>query len=107
MECPRCDSGDIELLPPSQISPRPGYLCKGCGAKLRASGTLPLYLAALAIGAGLFGLFAYLALGFEGDHGMPLKGFWLAGVGLVCAGYAVMQLRRPVPRQGPPDSDAS
>jgi hypothetical protein len=105
MKCPKCDSCEVERLPPSPISPQPGYLCNGCGAKLRAPRTLPLYLVALALGAGLFGLFLYLILGFEGNHPMPLKGFWLAGVGLVCAGYAVIQLARPVPRRDRPDSD--
>jgi hypothetical protein len=105
MRCPRCDSSDVEQLPPSQITPRPGYRCNNCNAKLRAPGTLPLYLLVLLLGTGLFGLFAYLFLGFEGEERMPLKGFWLGGIGAVCAGYSVVQLLRPVPRQDPPNTN--
>jgi hypothetical protein len=38
---------------------------------------------------------------------MPGQGFELAGLGLVCAGYAVMQLTRPVPRWDWQDTDVS
>lgn len=105
MECPRCGSTRVERLPPSQISPHPGYKCGECGVVMRASKMLVPYLIVLALGAGLFGLFLFLLLGGEGDHPMPLKGLWLAGLGLVCSGYSIMQLMRPVPRRNRVNSD--
>jgi DNA-directed RNA polymerase subunit RPC12/RpoP len=98
MECPQCGSPNIERLPPSQISPHPGYRCSACGKLMRAPGMLFLYLAVLVIGVGLGGLFLLLVLG-DAEERIPLRAIWLAGAGLLCAGYAVMQLARPVPRQ--------
>src|SRR5438132_2235077 len=98
MKCPRCDSSDVQRLPPSQITPRPGYQCNDCGVKLRAPGTLPLYLTAVLLGGGLIALVAYVALGGAGARKMPAGGYGLGAMGLVCAGYALMQLARPVPR---------
>ena len=68
MECPRCASAEVERLPPSQISPHPGYKCRACGVKMRAPGMLFPYLVVLALGVGLSGLFLYLLLGGEGDQ---------------------------------------
>jgi hypothetical protein len=49
MECPKCESTKVERLPPSPISPHPGYRCGECGTKLRAPGMLVAYIAVLVV----------------------------------------------------------
>ena len=100
MECAKCGSYQVDRLPPSQITPHPGYRCGDCGLKMRAPGMLPLYLLVIVLGGGFAALVIYLALGGEGDKQMPAKGIWFAGVGIFCVGYALMQIARPVPRRG-------
>jgi hypothetical protein len=58
-----------------------------------------VYLVALLLGVGLGSLVLFLALGGAGDDRMPLKGYVLAGMGVVCAGYSLMQMMRPAPRR--------
>lgn len=67
---------------------------------------LPVYLLVIALGGGFAGLVLYLVLGGEGEQGMPAKGLWLAGVGLVCVGYSLMQIARPVPRRSRRDGES-
>jgi DNA-directed RNA polymerase subunit RPC12/RpoP len=44
VECPKCGSIRVERLPPSQISPKPGYRCNNCGLKMRSTGMLLVYV---------------------------------------------------------------
>ena len=99
MECPKCRSARVEKFPPNQISPRPGYRCRNCGAKLRDPGMGFVYLAVLALGSALGGFHLYFTLWYEHDEPKPLQGLWLAGLGSVCAGYSLAQLMRPKPRR--------
>jgi hypothetical protein len=99
LECRRCASVRIEKLPPSSISPHAGYKCGECGTIMRAPQMLFPYLIVFMLGTGLASLFIYLMLGYQGDHGMPARGFWLFGLGLICAWYALRQLTRPAPRK--------
>ena len=98
MECPKCGSSSVEKLPPSQISPHPGYLCSNCGIKMRSHGMLFVYLFVLLIGSGLCVLCAWLLLEAGGGD-RPIRVAWLGVVGFVVAGYSVMQIARPVPRR--------
>jgi len=99
MECPRCASERVERLPPSGITPHPGYRCGACGVVMRAWGMWFPYLVVLALGSGLVGLFLFMLFDRTRSDPMPLRAFWLIGLGLVCAGHAVLQLMRPVPRR--------
>ncbi len=99
LTCPRCKSAEVKSLPPSSISPDPGYACQGCGAKLRPPGTLPLYLAAFLFGSTVVAVVAYLIVVGEGGRRMSIVGGIVFAVPwLVGAGYAVMQLIRPTAR---------
>jgi hypothetical protein len=101
LECPSCRSPQVERLPPSQISPRPGYRCGGCGALLRERGTLPIYLLVLAIGCGFVGLFVYL---LATGHAGPER-FVTPLIGGICAIYSIRQLMRPVPQRRARDTE--
>jgi hypothetical protein len=57
------------------------------------------YLVALALGAGVAGVFLYPVFGGGGDKRMLVLGLGLVCTGLVCAGYSLVQLLRPVPRR--------
>ncbi len=96
MECPKCGSSQVERLPPSQISPKPGYRCNDCGSKLRSPGMYVVYLAILLIGLTCVvgSIFAMVTL--DGTD-RPFRVLWLAGAGAVVAGYSAMQLARPAP----------
>lgn len=109
MNCPKCDSPNVTKLPPSQITPKPGYRCEDCGAKLRAPGTAIMYLFVMAIGVAMFVLIGGLFVSGEMNGRIPLKAFWIAGIGVICAVYSVSQLVRPVPRddRGHPGSGPS
>ena len=99
MECPKCDSDRVEELPPSQISPRPGYFCRNCGAKLRDPKMGCVYIAVLALGL-ILGAVALVTLVIaEEDWGAKLGRIGFLGMCLVCSGYAVAQLMRPTPRR--------
>jgi hypothetical protein len=98
MECPKCGSSQIERLPPSQISPHPGYRCNNCGAKMRSSGMLFVYLFTMLLGLAFCGVAAYVLLDSDGG-GRPVKTGWLGVVGLVVSGYSAVQIARPTPRR--------
>jgi len=100
MECPKCESSQVVRLPPSQISPHPGYRCTDCGLKMRESGMLFVYIIVLVIGLAVGGLFVSMAIARENDN-FPYRGLWLAGAGLVVAGYSAMQIARPAPLSKP------
>src|SRR5262245_43768710 len=102
MRCPRCDSSEVTRLPAGSISPHPGYVCGGCGLKMRARGLGFVYLAVFLLGAGLAAGVAYAAL-HEGAR--ALNALHLAGVGVVAALYALFQLLRPTPRREPGPED--
>ena len=99
MECPKCDSDRVEELPPNQISPRPGYRCRNCGAKLRDPKMGCVYFVVLAL-ALVLGAVALVTLVIaEEDWGAKLGRIGFLGMCLVCSGYAVAQLMRPTPRR--------
>jgi hypothetical protein len=104
LECRKCGSAKVEKLPPNGISPRPGYVCKECGAKMRAPGMLVPYVVVLVLGVGVAGLFLSPLFG-GGDKELLVQGLWFVGVGLICAGYSLRQIVRPVPRRVPHESD--
>jgi hypothetical protein len=97
-ECPRCDSTAVVRLPPSSITPHPGYKCHGCGVKLRARGMGVVYAVVLVIGSVMFVAFV---IGGAGDKPKVF------GLGAVCAVYSAVQLLRPAPRRhtSPPTLD--
>jgi hypothetical protein len=67
---------------------------------MRAPGTLVPYIVVLALGMSIGGFFLHFMLFWDGDgERKPLKGFWLSGLGFVCAVYSLLQLIRPLPRQ--------
>jgi hypothetical protein len=104
VKCPRCGSPAVERLPPNQISPRPGYRCRDCGSKLRSPGTYVVYLVVLLISlSGVVGI-GYAMVEFGGAD-RPFRMLWLAGVGLVVAGYSAVQLSRPTPLNRPAADD--
>src|SRR5205814_5476605 len=99
MRCPRCDSPEVTRLPASRISPHTGYVCGGCGLKMRARGLGFVYLVVFLLGAGMASGMAY---GFvSGAGARPLKALYLAGLGFVAALYAPPQLLNPTPRREP------
>jgi hypothetical protein len=95
MECPRCDSDRVERLPPSEISPYPGYRCRDCGTLMRSRGTLPLYLIVLFVGCAF--LIGFIVLLASGEVGFVLPGGSVI-IGTICAVYSIRQILRPVPR---------
>lgn len=103
IECPRCGSPEVERIPRNQIDPFRRYLCVNCGVKMRTCGSLFPYLVVLMLGLAIFAMFVYLALGFEGEQRMSIGSFGLAGLGLVCAAYSLVQIMRPIPVRNKPD----
>src|SRR5688500_5888704 len=104
MKCPKCGSTTVEKLPPSQISPHPGYRCNGCELKMRSHGMVFVYLFTLLFGLALCILCVTLLVVTEGSE-RPLKMLWLGGVGVIVAGYSVAQIMRPVPLKDTHTSD--
>ncbi|WP_020470563.1 hypothetical protein [Zavarzinella formosa] len=100
MECPKCGSSQVKRLPPSQISPHPGYQCGECGIKMRSSGMLFVYLLTLLIGIAIGAVMVYMLIEEDGGN-RPFQAAWLGAAGLIVAGYSVMQIARPVPRPQP------
>ena len=98
MECPKCSSNQVERLPPSQISPKPGYRCNNCGLKMRSSGMLVVYVFILFIGLAFFLVALYATLD-DGDRILDALAY--GQIGLVVAGYSLLQIARPVPRRTP------
>jgi len=106
MNCPKCGSNRIEKRPPSQITPNSGYICIKCGAVLRGHGTLPIYIAALAIGIAFFVVMAGMLISEPGELGAKIpQALGLAAMGIVCSGYSLMQLLRHVPTGNPDEHD--
>jgi hypothetical protein len=101
MECPKCDSDRVEELPPNQISPRPGYRCRNCGAKLRDPKMGCVYFVVLALGLVLGAVALVTLVIAEEDWGAKLGRIGFLGMCLLCSGYAVAQLMRPTPRRTP------
>src|SRR5262245_27785344 len=101
MECPKCKSRRVEALPPNQISPRPGYLCRNCGAKLRDPKMGCVYVVVLALGLVLGAVCLGTILIVAEDWGAKLGRIGFLGMCLLCSGYAVAQLMRPTPRRTP------
>lgn len=97
MKCPKCDSTQLLQLPANQITRRPGYKCTNCSAHLRAPGTFILYFAVIILGIGLFSLFIFAYIEDKKNE-LPLRGFWICGLALFCAGYGLFQLSRPTPK---------
>jgi ribosomal protein L37AE/L43A len=102
-ECPNCDSRNVVRRPPSQISPHPGYVCRDCGTVMRARGMAVVYLAVLLIAIGFLSLFGYLASIGEFKVGNA----WKPILAVVCAGYSIRQLFRPVPKRVELDDEAA
>jgi len=67
---------------------------------MRESGMLFVYIIVLVIGLAVGGLFVSMAIARENDN-FPYRGLWLAGAGLVVAGYSAMQIARPAPLSKP------
>src|ERR1041385_3546168 len=97
LECPYCGSDQVKRLPPVKIalfdnqpiSAYTSYQCGECGKKMRARGSLVVYLFVLALGIGLLVAFGFLMFS-EDQHGVriPLfKPIWLLPLRLICPGY--------------------
>jgi len=101
LECPRCGSPNVARLPADPISPRPGYRCANCGAKLRDRGMLVVYLVVLLIAAGVAAVNVYVMA----EEGVRLGILVMLTVCMACAGYSLMQLARPAPRRRRAEDD--
>ena len=99
MECPKCGSAEVKQLPPDQISKHPGDRCGNCGLKMRSAGMLLPYMFTLLIGLAFFAGTGYMLID-EDAGGRVLKAAFLGVVGIVVAGYSVIQIARPVPKRG-------
>ena len=89
MRCAACKAPGIEALPPNKFSRRPGYVCPGCGAKMRPPGSIGGYVFAIALGgfASLLGLTGLVIGVSAGESGDPrIKG----GVMIMILGAAVI-----------------
>lgn len=104
MECPRCNSTEVARLPPSQISPHPGYHCQQCGLKMRSHGMFYVYLFFLLFGLVVSAIPVIVFLIF-GEDEKVLKTSWLLVAGLVVCGYSAMQIARPTPRGKPNETN--
>ena len=90
--CPRCDSSCVGELPSDGVSPFPGYLCQGCGLRMRPHGTSIFYSIVLALSVGLAACFAVLSWTTGEGYLVPFPFM------VVVAVYSVRQLLRPTPR---------
>ena len=97
LTCPRCGSGRLARLAKNDISPFRGYRCESCQRRLRDPGSLVSYLVVLVLG--LFFTAAMLA-DFDQPGIVPDVGRTVVFVtiGLVCVGYAAIEIARPAPR---------
>ena len=89
--CPKCELGDLQKLPPNQISRNPGFFCPHCDTKLRDSNSTLILAGIVLLGsmmavAGLFitlvGLPEKVATGRRGPIFLLIAGavvsFWAA-----------------------------
>lgn len=101
LQCAKCEAAAVKKLPPNQFSRRPGYVCLKCDTHMRRAGTTGNYYAAIALGAFvlLLGLgLCMVALGTEQFRGRMTAGaVGIAALGAVVVGWAVRQVRLPVP----------
>ena len=98
MECPKCSSGQVKLLPPSQISPHPSFHCLDCGLLMRSRGMLFIYVIAFVLGVA-FLIGGVVSLFFIDEIGVSVRAIALGVVGAIVARYSIMQMSRPVPRR--------
>ena len=98
MECPNCGSAQVKLLPPSQISPHPGFRCADCGILMRSRGMQFIYVVAFLLGLAFFAG-AVAARFFLEEIGLPIRAIALGIAGVAVAVNSVRQIARPVPRR--------
>lgn len=110
LRCAKCNSAEIEKMPPNVFSRNPGFTCKKCKATMRPPGSTGVYLFAIIMGvllliAGVLVGIGLLVTVFTGGT-IPIRGFSGAAAltmfGLVVAGWGGSQIRLPVPRNAPP-----
>ncbi|HEX4608580.1 MAG TPA: DUF4339 domain-containing protein [Urbifossiella sp.] len=95
--CPGCGSDRLDRLARNDVSPFRGYRCGGCGRRLRDRGSLPVYLAVLAVGAAV----AAAGGAAAGEEGVG-RGVAVGVIGVACAGYAAVELTRRTPSTARP-----
>ena len=101
LECPKCSSRNVVRLPPSQISPHPGYQCHDCQVRLRGEGMLFVYLLmVLVVCPGMtLGVLFFLLKAHEATNRRLGGALWIGAMAIVVGGYSLMQIARPGPRR--------
>ena len=98
LECPKCGSTQVKLLPPSVITSHPGFRCLDCGILMRSRGVLFIYLIAFPLGVA-FLVGGVVSLFFIDEIGVSIRAIGLGVVGAIVARYSILQIARPVPRR--------
>jgi hypothetical protein len=113
LQCAKCGGAAVRQLPPNQFSRNPGYVCAMCRAFMRPAGSTGKYSAILALGAVIvllgLGLCYVASEAARNRVQMMAGGAALAALGLAVVGWAVMQLRLPIPlgAEAPPRGSGS
>ncbi|QDU21732.1 DUF4339 domain-containing protein [Urbifossiella limnaea] len=102
LSCPGCGSDRLDRLARNDISPFRGYRCAGCGRRLRDRGSLPVYLTILVVSTAVAAA-GGAATGEEAGVG---RGVAVGTIGVVCAGYAAVELTRRTPSTARPVAPA-
>jgi hypothetical protein len=108
MRCARCKVAALQKLPGNQFSPKPGYVCTQCGARMRSPGGTALNVFAVVLGAfvAFIGLVA-VAAALTADALQMFVGRALVGalvmvlVGATVAVLGGRELLLPVPLDAP------
>ena len=108
--CARCQAARVAALPANGITPKPGYRCLACGARMR--GTTGVYLVVVVLGFSLLLVAAGCLAPFKDQIASdnitdlvrtplgPGTTFIAIPLYLFLTGFSLRELARPRPRRG-------
>jgi predicted Zn finger-like uncharacterized protein len=106
MRCPKCDAAAVETLPPNWYSRNPGFVCAECGALMRPPGSTGFYIFATLLGGFIvlvgIGLLIAVMLNDVLYVRAITGGVFVSILGVSVAGWALKQMRLPIPLNAPP-----
>jgi len=106
MRCPKCEGAAIRALPANAYSRNPGYACTECSAIMRPPGTAGFYIFAALLGGFVllmgFGLVIAVVMSDVLNLRSMSGGIVVMVLGGAVAGWAIKQLRLPIPINAPP-----
>jgi predicted Zn finger-like uncharacterized protein len=106
MRCAKCDAAAVETLSPNWYSRNPGFVCTDCGTMMRPPGSTGFYIFAALLGAFIILVGIGLLTTSFTSNALYLRaitgGAFAMVLGGSVAGWALKQMRLPIPINAPP-----